>query len=714
MLYEEISRFRFEQIEVLYARDTDTRRVGWMMRPARADLPVAVKEPHIDDVTIRSYARSKNKQYRTAHLSSLFHLNLAHDPEPGGWGSSLLNGSATGRFQLAGQKVKKSRQGTEVITTLRTEDGLRVDHKLIHSVGEPRLTTLCELSNKGQVPIRIRSMTAFNLAGITPYAPDDAPRRLFLHEIRTRWSSEGRHVRTPLEDLLLEPSWAGFGTRCHRIGQVGSMPANGHFPWMAIEDSQAGVFWGVALNVVGSWQMEVSRQGYDVVLSGALGSSDFTHWSPTLNPGENLKTPSATLSCAHGGFEDICQALLTTNQTSRRKSAPDYRIVFNEWGTTWGNPSEARVAALAPMAKALGADVFCIDAGWYADRNGNWGNMHGDWVPSKKAFPGGLRKCARNIARNGLVPGLWFEAETCGVKSRLFQKNSLLLVKDGKRLQVGQRAFLDMTKPASVRYLDRTMAKILRDGGFRYLKLDYNDSIGIGADGADSPGEKLESTLQTSLEYFKSLKKSLPSLTIENCSSGGHRLTNPWIDALDLTSFSDAHEGVEIPIIAANLQAILPSRKNLIWFCARADDSDDRITYGLCATFLGRVCLSGDIDLLSGAQARLIRKGLDFYRTLSPILEGAVWHRYGPAEQSYRHPEGWQSVVRYSADRQSALVVNHSFGNAPNAPVSIPLAPGSWKIKAKYGTAQAKVCKPGLQIHFSRDFQANATVLTLK
>ncbi|EGF47797.1 family 36 glycoside hydrolase, partial [Lacticaseibacillus rhamnosus MTCC 5462] len=88
-------------------------------------------------------------------------------------------------------------------------------------------------------------------------------------------------------------------------------------------------------------------------------------------------------------------------------------------------------------------------------------------------------------------------------------------------------------------------------------------------------------------------------LVIENCSSGGHRLTPAFIERTELSSFSDAHETHSIPIIAANEWLVIPASKNLIWCVLHADDTLEEMYFHLISTFLGRVCLSGDIRHLS-------------------------------------------------------------------------------------------------------------------
>ena len=122
----------------------------------------------------------------------------------------------------------------------------------------------------------------------------------------------------------------------------------------------------------------------------------------------------------------------------------------------------------------------------------------------------------------------------------------------------------------------------------------------------------------------------MPGIVLENCASGGHRLEPVMMGLTSMASFSDAHECEEIPVIAANLhRCILPSQSQ-IWAVIRQKDSLKRITYSIANTFLGRMCISGDVTGLSQEQWGQIERGMTFYRSISPIIKNGQTYRYGP------------------------------------------------------------------------------------
>ena len=56
------------------------------------------------------------------------------------------------------------------------------------------------------------------------------------------------------------------------------------------------------------------------------------------------------------------------------------------------------------------------------------------------------------------------------------------------------------------------------------MKMDYNDTVGMGCDGYESIGEGLRQNMAAAREFVEKVKKEIPGIVLENCASGGHRL----------------------------------------------------------------------------------------------------------------------------------------------------------------------------------------------
>ena len=620
-------------------------------------------------------------------VDPLVHVKLVGDAYPGGFsqGRTMRQSASNNRFRFISQSVEHDGDTSTILTTLESDHGLTLAHRLIWHDGDHAFHIQTSIHNQSNQPVTMEMLTSFSLSGITPFDPADAPGRLQVHRYRSVWSAEGRLETSSPEAMHLERSWSGAGAFSERFGQVGSMPVRGWFPFVAVTDTKAEVTWGAQLAWAGSWQMEVYRKHDDLCLSGGLADREFGHWMKTLATGESLIAPPAFLACVRGGVDEVCDRLTALHQRAvdqQPKVEHDLPVVFNEWCTTWGDPQHDKVIAIADRLKDSGVRYLVIDAGWYKPDDqvsGNWFNAHGDWNPSNKLFPDGLKATADAIRQRGLIPGLWFEMETVGEASKAWHMTDHLLKRDGLPITSFQRRFWDLNDPFVIDYLSDKVIHQLRDGGFGYLKVDYNETIGLGADDCDSLGEGLRKQIEGVHRFFEKIRTELPDLVIENCSSGGHRLEPSMICRTAMSSFSDAHELVEIPLIAANLHALMLPRQSQIWAVLHPMDHDRRLNYLLTGTFLGRMCLSGDIAGLNAAQWSQVQHAIDLYQQVAPIIKHGKTRRFGKWGASWRYPTGYQAVVRTHDSGEEVLIVLHSFSNAPKH-AEVPLPDGSWQL----------------------------------
>jgi alpha-galactosidase len=219
------------------------------------------------------------------------------------------------------------------------------------------------------------------------------------------------------------------------------------------------------------------------------------------------------------------------------------------------------------------------------------------------------------------------------------------LKRDGIPILAGQRRFWDFRDPWVRDYLYEKVILFLRDTGFGYIKVDYNETIGIGVDGAESLGEGLRQHILCVQDFFRQMREEFPDLVIEVCASGGHRLEPSMMALASMASFSDAHESPEVPIIAANLQRLILPRQSQIWAVLHASDSSQRLRYSLAAGFLGRLCLSGEIDELDEEQWSLVQEIIRFYNRVTPIIKNGRSRLHQHIGLSWQHPQGAQAAL---------------------------------------------------------------------
>jgi alpha-galactosidase len=678
--------WRLGDIVARYETDSETGAVALLLLPAARVADVVSRRVWLEEAEILEMPVPW-RDSPARRLDSLVQLQCAEDERPSGYaqGRTLRNGGTTLALKLRGQtEIFGPDEAREIVTELAGPRGLVVRHHLRWLPGDDALETWSEVQNTGDVAQALELASSFSLDGVTPFDRADAPGRVVLHRFRGGWSSEGRLESAPVESLHLERGWQGHSVNVERFGQVGSLPARGFFPCAALEDTTAGVCWAAQLAWAGSWQMEVYRQGDCVAFSGGLADREFGHWLKRLAPGETLATPRAWLTVVEGDLDAACDRLVATRE--RHLPTPPageetLPVVFNEFCTSWGDPREAQVLATAERLRGTAVKYFVIDAGWYANVGRLWFNAHGDWNPGEGRFAGGLAGIAAKLRARGFEPGLWFEWETCGRTSEMFGRTEFLLTRDGAPVTLADRRFLDLRKPDVRAHLERTVLGRLREDGFSYVKFDYNETLGIGVDGAESVGEGLRRVIVETEATYARIAETNPGLVVELCASGGHRLEPSLLQHAHMGSFSDAHETPELPIIAAGLHRLVPVRQLQIWAVLRPSATAQRLRYTLAAGFLGRLCLSGDVCGLDERQWAVVGAALELYGRAAPVLRDGVSRRFGPAVPVWRHPRGWQAVVRAARDGRTALVVAHVFGGATPAVIEVALpSAGEWRM----------------------------------
>mgnify|MGYP001342991925 FL=1 len=510
-----------------------------------------------------------------------------------------------------------------------------------------------------------------------------------VYRMQSFWSAEGKLRRETICDLHLEPSWNRCATRVERFGNLGSMPVRKYFPFLALEDSESGQVTAIQLYVGASWQMEISvKESELLTVTGGLPDRELGHWTRKVAPGESFSTPQAVIAQGENLYQ-ACRKLVEAQHPAISPVDDHMGIVFNEFCTTWGNPTLENLKQIADRLEGKGVQFLVIDCGWYGHGDA-WPQSVGDWDVNPERLPGGLKEAADYIRSKGMIPGLWFELESVGPTSSHYNDREHLVKRDGLPLTVGGRRFWDMEDPWVVDYLTEKVIGQLKAGGFGYIKVDYNETMGMGVDGGDSLGDGLQRKVEASRRFFRKIREEIPGIVIENCSSGGHRLTPAFMELVSQASFSDAHETTAIPLIAANLQRVIRPDQSQIWAVMRVTDDDARLQYSLIATMLGRMCLSGDIHNLSDHQWQVVQEAMAFYGKAADIIRNGVTVLHQVSTPGYNEPQGEQLVLRELGNR--GLAVYHRFQNSQDG---MPNMPQGCRILESFGSAD-------------RDFSAQA------
>ena len=606
-------------------------------------------------------------------------------------GDSYNNGYGNGHTLSQSESVRnmKKVKDEDDYSLFEGQKGIKVEvtHKKVPVEKSFVWECRTEIENTGTEDAYLELLSSFAIKGLS------ADR---MHRATAFWSAEGKLLSQDLTDLNMERSWANHGYRIEKFGQIGSMPVRKYFPFLVLENSAEGKFIGLQLYCASSWQIEVFRNTDDISVQGGLADRDFGNWTKKLTPGEKFESPKAVV--AEGtSLEEVCNLLVKAQKPRIADVDKDLPVIFNEYCTTWGNPSIENLTKTADKLKGSGVRYLVIDCGWYKPEGvENWFDAAGDWIPSTKLFPQGIKAAADMIRDHGLIPGIWFEFENVGSVAAAFNETDHVLKRDGYPVTVGARRLWDLRQKWVWDYLDKKVLGLLKECQMGYLKVDYNENIGQGVDGEESYGENLRLCLAQSQNYFRHIAEEMPDLVIENCASGGHRLEPSMMELVSQASFSDAHEAKDIPLVAANLHRLIRPEQSQIWAVLRADADLDRINFVLTSGFLGRLCLSGEIFDLADDKWQQALKAIEFYGKVSHIIKKGYTSLIKTNVKDYLNPKGWQFVLREYGNE--ALLIVHTFENGGELPVEISeevvsIRPSgysttgdNWKIKESFGS----------------------------
>ncbi len=300
------------------------------------------------------------------------------------------------------------------------------------------------------------------------------------------------------------------------------------------------------------------------------------------------------------------------------------------------------------------------------------------------------------------------EPEHVAKDSAAFNETDHLLQRDGKALTMGVRRGWNLHDPFVTDFLDERVIRMIKEANFGYLKIDYSETIGIGVDHPDSLGEGLRHHGEGTHAMFERIAAALPDLVIELVSAGGSRMEASLLQRSSMASYSDAHEIPEIPIVAAAMHRLILPRQSQIWAVLHRDDVSQRIDYTLAATFLGRMCLSGDIHELDDAQTARVQAAIQLYRRSVPVIKNGSSRLVGETGSSWRHPTGWQAVVRIAGNQ--GLIVVHTFNQSPDT-FTIGLPGQKWHITETFSPLSVMLVGNRLTVSGSTNFASQLILI---
>ncbi|WP_062200416.1 glycoside hydrolase family 36 protein [Demequina salsinemoris] len=539
--------------------------------------------------------------------------------------SGVICASSSHRRGATGERLRYiAHEATEAeLRIVQREEGagLEVATEIVATTGSGTYRCRTTVTNRGEAPRILEAVSSIGLSGITGHLGTIEATQVWT--ARNEQMAENRWSAEAMADLL-----PYINPPIHRQPARGVVERTGETTWPTGRFQPAGVLegpdgalaWEIEHN--GPWRWEIGSlfEREDWMGLILMGPTALQHgWSQELAPGESFATVLATFALG----SDLTDAIgrLTAHRRAVHGSQPadaSTALIYNDYmNTLMGDPTTEKLEPLIDAVAAVGADVFCIDAGWY-DEGGDWWPSVGRWEPSVSRFgEGGLARLLDRIRDRGMRPGLWLEPEAVGVRSPVAAElpDSAFMTRGGVRIASHDRYFLDLTDDAARAHVDATLDRVIGEYGAEYIKWDYNVTPGAGpdADGV-SPGAGLLAHHRALQDLVARARERHPHVILESCASGAMRQDRATLALYDLQSTSDQQDASLYPPIAAGAGMAMPLEQAGNWAYPHWEMTAEEVAFTLVTGLAGRMYLSGYLDRFPERSRELVAQAAAVYR----------------------------------------------------------------------------------------------------
>ena len=349
-----------------------------------------------------------------------------------------------------------------------------------------------------------------------------------------------RHARGSLakaQDFAPVDEPVGEGESRFIASASGDSSSGESLPFFNLQTGTRGLV--EAIGWTGNWRAGFvsSEDGKTLTLTAGMKKTHLV-----LHPGEEIRTPRIVLMRWQGGnWQDAQNAwrrLLLAHYTPQEHGeAMRGPISFGSWG------SEAIAAKLAYIdwvhKNQIPVTLYAVDAGWYgasvgaeSDPTNPWWKNRGDWYPSPKYYPAGIKPLGDALRQAGLGFSLWLEPETSMAARQIIREHpGWFLHTDKPMFTEGfsspDVSLANLANPAARAGITRLVSGFIRDYGMTWYRQDFNippERYWELADAPDRVGMTEIRHIEGLYEMWDTLLAEHPGLRIDNCASGGRRV----------------------------------------------------------------------------------------------------------------------------------------------------------------------------------------------
>jgi alpha-galactosidase len=265
-------------------------------------------------------------------------------------------------------------------------------------------------------------------------------------------------------------------------------------------------------------------------------SAGMTRTHLMLHPGEEIRTPRIVLMNWSGGdwqdAQNIWRRLLLAYYSPHNNGKPMLGPVLT---STWGGEEIDKKIALIKWThdQHISLGVYAIDAGWFGgsigdenDQTSPWWKNRGDWFPSPKYYPQGMKPLGEACKAAGIGFSLWFEPETCMPNMKIIKEHPDWCLHTDHPVNPGV-TLVNLSIPAAREAITKMLSDAVTDYGMTWYRQDFNinpDAYWATADPDNRIGMTEIGHVEGLYQMWDDLLHAHPGLHIDNCASGGRRL----------------------------------------------------------------------------------------------------------------------------------------------------------------------------------------------
>ena len=329
----------------------------------------------------------------------------------------------------------------------------------------------------------------------------------------------------------------------------------GSAPFLAIYNLQNGR--GMAFHVLSrsTWQMKAKKfysqqgQAKQVYVEIGINEKGFDY---TIQPGQSLEMP-AILYYEFRNKTDM-DAFKLHRYYNSVKPARSMPLVYDTWLCNFDDISYELLTEQLEIARELGIEYFTVDAGWFFEPR-EWWNSVGDWEEETEAsMRGRMKELSDKVREYGLKFGLWFEIERAGTQSRTAKEHpEHYLFENGY-------GYVNFADPAARDYIYNKLEANIEKYGIEYIKFDYNAELTY-----DASNHSFIEFFEGYHAFLDRIAAEHPEIYLENCASGGLRMSLVSLEGFDSFWISDNHSLYTQLEVFKNTLIRMPSRALETW-----------------------------------------------------------------------------------------------------------------------------------------------------